>query len=64
MKYSIKPVAGRKVRLPDTAEILPEKGLSVTWNAYWQRRLDDGDIILVASAKGSAPATNVKTTKE
>lgn len=42
----LKPAAGRDS--PDPAKggaLLPEKGDSVPLNAYWQRRVNDGDVV-------------------
>ncbi len=55
----LKPVAGRDS--PDPAkggDLLPEKGGSVPLNAYWQRRINDGDV--VKAEPGKAPKTTVK----
>jgi hypothetical protein len=38
------PRPGLVVRDPVTFEPLPEAGASKTLNAYWYRRLDDGDV--------------------
>jgi hypothetical protein len=40
------PRPGLVVRDPVTFEPLPEAGASKTLNAYWYRRLDDGDVTL------------------
>lgn len=40
---TIKPVSGRRVRDPDGA-LLPAGGKTVTWCAFWEQRLRDGDI--------------------
>ncbi|HEX5276491.1 MAG TPA: DUF2635 domain-containing protein [Fluviicoccus sp.] len=55
---TIKPVTGRRVRQPD-GELLPEAGKTVVWNAFWERRLRDGDIEL----NGGSAATTTKKEK-
>ncbi|MDY7067782.1 hypothetical protein PsexTeo8_42740 [Pseudomonas extremaustralis] len=62
----LKPVAGRDS--PDPAKggaLLPEKGDSVPLNAYWQRRINDGDVVKAeppkaakATTKAAQPADN------
>lgn len=42
----IKPVApGLVVRRPENGKPLAAQGEAVEWSAYWQRRLNEGDII-------------------
>lgn len=44
----IKPVSGKRVRDPnDGYAIVPDSGLFVVVDSFWQRRLDDGDIMIV-----------------
>ena len=56
----IKPSPGMAVRLPDSdATPLPTYGKGVLWSSYWQRRLDQGDIVLItekAVAEGEKAA--------
>jgi hypothetical protein len=41
----VKPVQGRIVRDPRTMAILPQEGREVPdSDAYWQRRIRDGDV--------------------
>ncbi|HEQ1857012.1 TPA: DUF2635 domain-containing protein [Providencia alcalifaciens] len=50
----IKPVTGLTVRDPDTYQPLAEKGELKPRNAFWLRRLKDGDVVLVnAPSKGA-----------
>lgn len=52
----VKPAEGLLVRDPVTREALPAKGGTVPRNAYWLRRLRDGDVIDAAPpAKESKP---------
>ena len=58
----LKPVAGRDS--PDPAKggaLLPEKGDSVPLNAYWQRRINDGDVVKAEPEK--APKPTVKAAR-
>ena len=51
----VKPVAGRACPMPERGgELLPDAGAAVPRDAYWQRRLDDGDAVLEGSAKAAA----------
>lgn len=47
----IKPAPGRRVRKPD-GSVLQEEGAEVERNAFWQRRLLDGDVIEAERPKG------------
>jgi Protein of unknown function (DUF2635) len=38
---------GRAVRDPDTMQLLPEGEVVVPNNQFYQRRLNDGDVVLV-----------------
>jgi hypothetical protein len=58
----VKPMPGRDS--PDPAKggsLLPEKGDSVPLNAYWQRRINDGDV--VKAEPETAPKATTKATK-
>ena len=41
------------VRDPKTRQALPAEGALVECNAYWIRRLRDGDVVLANSKKGA-----------
>lgn len=41
---SIMPAPDRRARYED-GRLLPPGGDDVIWSTYWQRRLDDGDVI-------------------
>ncbi len=43
----IKPVSGLTVRDPETYQPLADKGEIKPRNAYWLRRIKDGDVVLV-----------------
>lgn len=46
----VKPADGLKVRRPEkNHEHLPPEGDYVPKNAYWMRRLNDGDVITAAA---------------
>jgi hypothetical protein len=54
----IKPRPGLRVRDPQTGQPLPDDGKEVVMDAYWTRRLNDGDV--TQTSKGTArraPAT-------
>jgi hypothetical protein len=45
----VKPAPGLKVRDPVKKDFLPDEGRKVSaTDLYWNRRLSDGDVILVA----------------
>jgi len=46
-KLHIRPVPGRKVRVPYTRSFLPEGGARMPHEQYWLRRLQEGDVELV-----------------
>ncbi|MGN7832661.1 DUF2635 domain-containing protein [Pseudoxanthomonas sp. 22568] len=50
------PARGLRVINPETRRPLPPEGEEVARDAYWQRRIDDGDV-----AEGAPP--KAKTTK-
>ena len=68
----IKPAEGRAVRDPVKRTLLPADGATVTLDAFWRRRLRDGDVVEVtdaaeatipakSTAKASSPATGHAT---
>jgi len=59
----IKPAQGRVVRDPVTFQRLPDEGDFVVWNGYWQRRLNDDDVIEAAPPK-KAPARRATSSDE
>lgn len=60
---TIKPKQGLKVRDPATGEVLPEAGKTVTWNSYWQRRLQDGSIFIDNTVAKHATKNSGQKTK-
>lgn len=58
----LKPADGRAVRDPAKGKLLPEEGAEVTLNAFWRRRLRDGDVVEVTGTTASATATTASTT--
>lgn len=44
-KIFIKPASGRVVPHPERGGFLAEQGEEVTLTAYWQRRVNDGDVV-------------------
>lgn len=58
---NIKPVSGKIVRDPyDGFEIITTAGKLITWNSFWQRRLNDGDIIIIENANQETTTANSK----
>ncbi|NVZ49440.1 DUF2635 domain-containing protein [Pseudomonas sp. B6002] len=53
-RITVLPVAGRAVPDPQAGDLLPAEGREVPDNAWWRRRLADGDIITKA-AKAAKP---------
>ncbi|CAM3376007.1 DUF2635 domain-containing protein [Pseudomonas floridensis] len=45
-RITVKPAEGRAVPDPQAGDLLPAEGREVTFNAWWQRRHNDGDITL------------------
>ena len=55
-KIFVKPAPGMKQRMPENPrELLPAEGAEVERNAFWLRRLADGDVV------EASPVTAVKT---
>lgn len=55
----VKPVPGRASPVPEKGgALLPEVGDSVPHNAYWQRRIKDGDVVV--QVKGAKVAREGK----
>ena len=46
----IKPAPGRRVRHPETGQVLEDKAIEVPRTSHWLRRLADGDVV---ETKGS-----------
>lgn len=58
IKVFVKPVTGRVVPCPERGRNLAEAGEEVIINAYWQRRINDGDVIKIESAKAETKRGN------
>ncbi|CNH94712.1 DUF2635 domain-containing protein [Yersinia pekkanenii] len=58
----VKPMAGRAVRDPVKGTFLPESGTEVPDNAFWHRRIQDGDVVQL-SAKSAGSVFDVLTTE-
>jgi hypothetical protein len=53
----VKPVPGRTVRDPHSLAVLPEEGREVSDNdAFWLRRLRDGDVTAEQPARAAPRA--------
>lgn len=46
----VKPAAGLVIRDPDLKDMLPEEGREVPETGYWNRRVRDGDVVIVAQS--------------
>lgn len=51
IKVFLKPASGRVVPYPERGRNLREDGEEVAINTYWQRRLNDGDVIKTKPVK-------------
>lgn len=65
--FSVRAVAGRQVRDPQTRQPIPEVGADaedhlVELDAYWRRRVADQDIEAVEAATDETPSP-ARTTK-
>ncbi|WP_433884888.1 DUF2635 domain-containing protein [Pseudomonas vranovensis] len=53
----VKPAPGRLCPMPEKGgQLLPEAGDKVPRDAYWQRRISDGDVVRVEAAPAASPA--------
>lgn len=49
-RVHVKPAEGRSVRMPErNMALLPAEGQPVPHNMYWQRRIADGDVVIVGA---------------
>ena len=55
-RITVVPAAGRSVPDPEAGDLLPVKGREVPDNAWWRRRLADGDVKTKAVELPSAKA--------
>lgn len=55
----IKPVEGRAVRDPVKRTLIPAEGIDITPDAFWLRRLRDGDVVEVSPENTAPPANTV-----
>lgn len=46
----VKPIEGRQVPDPDRGDTLPAEGREVLPTQYWQRRVNDGDVVEASPA--------------
>lgn len=45
----VKPLAGATVYYPGTRTAMPESGSEIEIDTYWQRRINDGSVVVVLS---------------
>ena len=55
-RITVVPAAGRAVPDPEAGDLLPGAGREVPDNAYWRRRLADGDITVETPTKAAKAA--------
>ena len=65
----LKPAAGRAVRDPVKGALLPEEGMDIELDAFWRRRLRDGDVEIATlnhpgTGESAVPTTTASTTKK
>lgn len=64
----VKPTEGRSVSDPARGDTLPPEGREVEPTQYWQRRLNDGDVVestpTTQKAAGAAPTSKPQGKKE
>jgi hypothetical protein len=47
MMVFLKPIENVLIRDPKSKEIFPQEGMLVELNTYWQRRINDGTLLIV-----------------
>lgn len=63
-RITVLPALGRAVPDPEAGDLLPLAGREVPDNAWWRRRLADGDVTLnVAKPNKAASAAKPEETK-
>lgn len=55
-RITVVPATGRAVPDPEAGDLLPGAGREVPDNAYWRRRLADGDITVQPPTKAAKAA--------
>lgn len=61
----IRPAEGLLIRDSVTMQFLPKEGKEVVWNSYWERRLNDGDVLIVEQKENAeAVASDAKASKK
>ncbi|MCW3835971.1 DUF2635 domain-containing protein [Sphingomonas canadensis] len=65
LRRAVKPREGATIVNPETGQPLPAHGAVVAWDAFWQRRLNDGDVTetseaAIAAAEDAAPEGEAK----
>lgn len=59
----VKPAPGLRIPDPDLHDFLPEQGREVPDAPYWQRRIHDQDVVLVAVAAEKLAIADTATPK-
>lgn len=63
-RITVVPAAGRAVPDPEAGNLLPAEGREVPDNAWWRRRLADGDVIRKADAEKITKAARAAKPEE
>ncbi len=59
----VKPKTGLRIRVPETFQVIPDAGDDAPDSAFLQRRIKDGDLIIVKPAMRK-PIRAINQTKE
>lgn len=63
-RISVVPAVGRAVPDPEAGDLLPAEGREVPDNAWWRRRLADGDVIRKTDAEKITKAARAAKPEE
>lgn len=63
-RITVVPAAGRAVPDPEAGDLLPLAGREVPDNAWWRRRLADGDVIRPEDAEKPTKAARAAKPEE
>lgn len=63
-RITVVPAAGRSVPDPEAGDLLPAEGREVPDNAWWRRRLADGDVSHATAAEKNAKAARAAKPEE
>ena len=63
-RITVVPAAGRAVPDPEAGDLLPAEGRTVPDNAWWRRRLADGDVTHAADSEKPTKAARAAKPEE